>query len=257
MGFFDFFNKPKNSNKAVVRESVPIVKDQRKAECPYCHSSLKKIPGSKTKCLHCGKYMFVRTRPSDEVRAVVTKEEAEKIDEDWSIFEGRHDLFLLEKERVISERESLRKKFGEDPSDGDVAWSVLSNSLIEHAQNGDWGLYRNSRFQMAEILRKDMKFEQALQIYLEVCFIDLNGPNNNSGLKDADLKNLFPPFDPNGSDSFLAPGVVSLVNKMMKKLDIDKEKIKSIFINHNSLVEKSLKLPLSAESAWLLLSEQL
>jgi L-threonylcarbamoyladenylate synthase len=53
-----------------------------------------------------------------EVRAVVTKEEAEKIDEDWSIFEGRHDLFLLEKERVISERESLRKKFGES-----LTWS--------------------------------------------------------------------------------------------------------------------------------------
>jgi hypothetical protein len=58
--------------------------DERKAECPYCQGALKKIPGSKTKCPLCGNFMFVRTRRQDRVRVVVTQEQAEKIDRDWS-----------------------------------------------------------------------------------------------------------------------------------------------------------------------------
>ena len=58
------------------------VADDRKAECPYCHEALAKIPGAKTKCPHCSQYMFVRTRPNG-VRSVVTKEIAGQIEKDW------------------------------------------------------------------------------------------------------------------------------------------------------------------------------
>jgi hypothetical protein len=57
--------------------------DRRRAECPYCKSSLRKIPAAKTKCPHCGEYMFVRTRPLDGTRTVVTAEEARCIEADW------------------------------------------------------------------------------------------------------------------------------------------------------------------------------
>ena len=57
--------------------------DLRKPECPYCHLALKKIPGAKTKCPHCARSIFVRTRPEDFSRVLVTRAEAERIDTDY------------------------------------------------------------------------------------------------------------------------------------------------------------------------------
>lgn len=145
MGLLDLFrSQPKITNQQSEQ------KDERKAECPSCHNALSKIPGAKTKCPNCGEFIFVRTRPKDNARVVVTKAEADKIDEEWSIVAGTHDIFVAEKEKFVKEKEILRKRFGgKEPSDNDVRWGLLNKQLIEHAKNGDWGLYRNARFQMA------------------------------------------------------------------------------------------------------------
>ena len=231
------------------------LKDERKPECPYCHQPLSKIPDRKTKCPYCGKFMFVRIHPKDNIRVVVTKEEADKIDKEWAIISGTHDEYITEKEEIEKEREILRRRFGKEPSENDVKWGVLNKQLIRHAQRGNWGLYRNTRFTMAELLRKEMKLKQALQAYLEVCYLDLNGPNNTGG-NDPELLKEFPPFDPN-RNSFLAPGVIDLIQRIIKKLNIDKDEVKKIFIEHNSRIEKSLKLPLSTEDAWQSLEKKI
>lgn len=252
MGIFDFFVKlsPETENR-------PQIKDERKPECPYCHKTLEKIPGKKTQCPHCGEFMFVRTRPKDNARVVVTKQEADKIEEEWSIVSGTHDYFIAEKEKFEKERESLKNRFGKEPLENDVKWGLLNKELIEHAQNMDWGLYRNARFNMAEILRKEMNLKQALIAYLEVCFIDLNGPNNAGHIKDnPELLKEFPPFDPNNF-AFVAPGVIDIIKRIMKKLNFDKNSVKSSYLEHNFRVEKSLRLPLSAENSWKSLEKEI
>ena len=252
MGMFDLFrSKPNTDNQQ--REP----KDERKAECPNCHKVLSKIPGAKTKCPHCGEFIFVRTRPKDNVRVVVTKIEADKIDEEWTIVAGTHDIFVAEKEEFAKEKEILRKRFGgKEPSDNDVKWGLLNKQLIEHAKNGDWGLYRNSRFQMAEILRGEMKLKDALGTYLEVCYLDLNGVNNTGGMRDPELLKEFPPFNPKDL-AFLAPGVIDLIKRIVLKLGLSKDEIKQIFVAHNSRIEKSLRLPLSAENSWQSLEKEI
>lgn len=246
MGIFDFFKSPKQIQSSQITNN----QDQRKAECPYCNITLKKIPGAKTKCPNCGEFMFVRTRPKDQNRVIVTKTEADKIDEEWSIISGTHDLFVNEKEKIEQERNVLKNKFGKEPSESDIKWSILNKDLITHSQNGDWGLYRNTRFYMAEILRKEIKLQQALQTYLEVCYIDLNGPNNTGGFKnDPDLLKQLPPFDING-DTILAPAILDYIKLLIKKLELNKEQVKNIFIKHNTIIENALKLPLSANDAW-------
>jgi len=60
--------------------------DRRMPECPYCKESLKKTPAAKTKCPRCGESMFVRTRPQDGARVVVTTDEARRIEEDWGVW---------------------------------------------------------------------------------------------------------------------------------------------------------------------------
>lgn len=244
MGMFDLF-RPKPNTDNQQREP----KDERKAECPNCHKVLSKIPGAKTKCPHCGEFIFVRTQPKDNVRVVVTKAEADKIDEEWTIVAGTHDIFVAEKEEFAKEKEILRKRFGgKEPSDNDVKWGLLNKQLIEHAKNGDWGLYRNSRFQMAEILRGEMKLKEALQTYLEVCYLDLNGPNNTGGMNDSELLKEFPSFDV--TLGLIAPDIVDRVRILIKKLNITIDDVKEIFLKHNQRIYENLKLPVNLENAW-------
>lgn len=248
MGIFDFL---KTQNPSQKTEAPQEPKDKRKAECPSCGGVLEKVPGAKTKCPHCGEFMFVRTRPKDNARVVVTKDEADKIDEEWAVVAGTHDNFVAEKKEFAKEKEILRKRFGgKEPSDNDVKWGLLNKQLMEHAQNGDWGLYRNTKFQMAEILRGEMKLKDALRTYLEVCYLDLNGPNNTGGVNDPELLKEFPPFDPTKGNSFLAPGVIERIKRILKKLEMDKEKMKEDFINYNSRVEQSMRLPVAPADCW-------
>lgn len=252
MGILDIFR-----SKPTVDDQQREQKDERKAECPNCHKELFKIPGAKTKCPHCGEFMFVRTRPKDNARVVVTKAEADKIDEEWTIVAGTHDIFVAEKEEFAKEKEILRKRFGgKEPPDNDVRWGLLNKQIIENAKSGDWGLYRNTRFQMAEILRGEMKLRDALRIYLEVCYLDLNGVRNVGGMNDPEILKEFPPFDPKES-AFLAPGVIDLIKRIVLKLNLNKEEIKQIFVEHNSRSEKSLRLPVSVGEAWTSLDKEI
>ena len=66
----------------------------------------------------------------------------------------------------------------------------------------------------------------------------------------------FKPFDPKES-AFLAPGVIDLIKRIVLKLKISKDEIKQIFVEHNSRSEKSLRLPVSAEQAWLSIDKEL
>ena len=95
----------------------------------------------------------------------------------------------------------------------------------------------------------------ALIMYLELCYIDSNGPNNCGCMRnDPGLLKEYPPFNPNNSvDAFLAPGILQYIQQINKELNLTKDQIKEIFYEHNLKVEKSRKLPLSVQDAWAIL----
>lgn len=139
---------------------------------------------------------------------------------------------------------------GKEPSENDIKWGLLNKELIEHATSGNWGLYRNTKFQMAKQLQRENKFKHALQMHLEVCYLDLNGPNNTAGFDDSEFLKDFPPFDPNNGNSFLAPGIIDLVKQIMKKSGLSKDEVNKLFLECNSRIEKSMKLPVSTIECW-------
>jgi len=157
---------------------------------------------------------------------------------------------------IENEKEILGKGNINEISEREVIWRILNKKLIEHAQHGDWGLYRNTIFEMAEILRSEMSLRDALQTYLEVCYIDLNGPNNTGGRRDPELLRMFPPFDPKQRAS-IAPGLIDIIKRIIKRLKIDKDHVKSDFLEHNSKIRSSLKLPLTAEDCWSTLEKEI
>lgn len=243
--FFDFLKKyisGQFSNKP---------KDLRKAECPSCHGALKKIPGAKTRCPHCGEYMFVRTRV-DGIRLVVDKDGADKIDEQWRIANGTQEAYLNEQKRIEERRKLLRKKFGgKEPSKNDVEWSLLNDEIIYTAGKAQWGLYRNARHDMAEILLKEKKYKEALSMYLVVCYLDLNGASNTyldydeNGEPDLEL---YKPFDL--ETQFLAPGIIARIHKVIKAGGFDKKDVKELFFNSNTREHQAIQTPVAPQDCF-------
>lgn len=192
--------------------------------CPSCGHELKKTPKRKTKCPFCGEFMLVRTRPSDRAKVLVTEEQADQIDLEWR---------------------------AGDQATRDRKWAECNKQLLEHATNRNWGFYRNARLDMAELLAAEGKTKEALQAYLEICYLDLNGPNNQGG----GLGDLRPDFDP--EDGFLAPAVVYGAAEAAEELGFDLQPMAEIFEKHNSAVQERLRLPLVPRQAWQKLRTEL
>jgi hypothetical protein len=221
--------------------------DLRKAECPYCFQALKKIPGAKTMCPHCSCFMFVRTRPEDFSRVVVTSAEAARIETDFQILAGAREpdfRYITTESEVKAERERLKESFaakaGTGPSDDDVKWGLLNQKAINSAH-----IYLT----MAEFLARRWRLREALELYLYVCILDLNGAQNMGGFKnDPELLRQLPAFDPNRSN--LAPVVLDQITRIARNLQFGKGKLRA-------LIEKKYesKFPISADQCWFFLEK--
>ncbi len=225
------------------------------AVCPHCNHRLAKKPGRKTKCPNCANFIYVRTRPSDNQKVLVTEEQKEVIEEQWSIVNGTHDLYLAERRAREQKKTQLSKRTGRAPSKNEVEWSLLQEELKVHAKNGNSGLYRNSRFQMAEILRKESKLKDALTLYLEVCYLDLNEPRNTGGERHPLIRKMFPPFSPD--EGLLVLDVVVRMSNIVQDLGIGPSETKQMFDPMARLLKTRLQLPMNPNAAWLQIEAEL
>lgn len=253
MGFFDFL-----TNKNPTQSQQSELTDERKAECPNCHKKLSKIPGAKTKCPHCGDFMYLRTK-TNNVRVVVTKDEADKIDEMWRIENGTQEEYLIEQKRFNDRKDLLRKRFGDKkPPENDVRWSLLNEELLENAKSEQWGLYRNVRFQMAEILNKENKLKDALHMYLEVCYLDLNAATNMPIDEKGNVihdPEYFKPFD--SEQKSLVPGIIERIKKIIKKLNLEKQEVRKIYLILANVQQRSTRASLSPADTFIELENEI
>lgn len=67
--------------------------------CPHCGGRFERPPQRKTRCKLCGEFVFVKYRPTDSVRRLVTEARAFEIEREWT----RH----AEEQLVISNALSL------------------------------------------------------------------------------------------------------------------------------------------------------
>jgi len=190
----------------------------------------------------------VRTRPQDNAKVLIREDQIVLIDEQWSKQNGTHDQFLAAQQRRQSVVASLSRKFGRPPSTSDVEWAILNDDSLEHAKQMDWGYYRNARFAMAEVLSKEARLEQALNFYLEVCYLDLNGPSNCGGIRDPQIRKDFPLFNP--KDGMLAPGVLGRIHDIVDKTEGQFTITEDRFMKVAIPIYNSLRLPLAPDKAW-------
>lgn len=233
--------------------------------CPYCLERLSKRPQRKSKCINCGKYIFVRTRPTDRKRVLVTEEQAKEIEAQWSEIQDIPQKPIVEKNLFDDEKARLAKKFGRVPPDNDIFWSLLNKDLAKHSYSKHWGLYRNTLFGMCELLRSESKWKDALSRYLEVCYLDLNGATNYGDFSDLDeiYKRILAEqcggelksFDPDNGT--LYPGVLGHIDQLIKRLQLNLDMVRVQFMKVATKLESSLRLPVCPDVAWKSIKEAL
>jgi len=192
--------------------------------------------------------MFFRTDPTSNSRVVVTAQQAEAIEDEWARVNGTWEYRQAEKDRFTRIKAELSKQFGTTASDADVNWRILNEDSIAHARMQDWGLYRNTIFQMGEHLRKEGKLNAAIEKYLLVCYIDTCGPNN-VGIPIGQ-KNEWGQKPFSKSEAFLAPGVTGEIAKAATKSGMVLADIKAAFMEMAVKYKHAVPFTISPETSW-------
>jgi len=230
-------------------ESILTAIGRLENTCPNCGVNLESRPSRKTKCLSCGAYIYARARPFDKQQVLVNEEEANLIDKQWQMVAGIHDALIYNQKALDTTRKRLLNELGRQPTENEVKAFVCEREQIAHAKEWDWGLYRNDRFQIAEFQRAAGRIGKALMLLLEVCYLDLNGPNNCGGMRESpDLLSEYPPFKPDPEG--LAPAIIDLLNRIAVYLGLDLDHMRIQFIEIAGIGQSQINSPLSPRDAW-------
>lgn len=182
--------------------------------CPNCGAELARRPGRKARCPHCGSFIYVRTRPLDRQRVLLTESDAETVQRQWGLL-GM----------------ALRVPEGTESAD-------LIQQLAEHAARSKWGLYRNAKLYLSGLAESEFRWRDAFRGYLEVCYIDLNGPNNGGPVG----------FEP--STARLAPALVDKLNYFTHWFDLCERRVRDEYIEVATGLDRELQLPISPDESW-------
>jgi hypothetical protein len=177
------------------------------------------MPGRKTKCPRCGNYVYVRTRPTDRRKVLLTKEQTDQVQRLWNV------LYEAQQAQVPD-------------------WSLCNKLLDECVEQGNWGIYTSTRLSMAQGLIRARNYKAALEILLEVSYLEANGPENLNGLEDP----RFPPF--NRKHAFQPPAIVEYIQTLADWLDLTQQNLKHLHSQVSVRLCNQLSLPVSPEDGW-------
>jgi hypothetical protein len=121
----------------------------------------------------------------------------------------------------------------------------------ESLKEGNFGLLRSARFSMALLMEEEVEQDEellrkALATHLDLCYIDLNGPQNST-TTERELTNEAP-FDP--SQGVLTPSIVNITNVYIERLKLTRDETESLFHKHISRHLSGLNPPLSLDDGW-------
>jgi hypothetical protein len=224
--------------------------------CPHCRQRLEKMPARKKKCPGCGEFIYVRTRPADRAKVLVTEAQAAVIEQQWIDHHSEQENARLRRLPGYEQaRTQLLHSLSREPTEHEVVLELANRELTVHRAQQNWGLYRNAKLQIANELRTLDRTEASLTAYLEVCYLDLNGPENMGGMDDPGMSAEFPPFRP--GDAWLSPSILSDILEVQQNLGLGLEKLRGVFLSTAVENHKSLRLPVSPEAAWQKLEREL
>ncbi len=237
-------------NPQGLQRAQPVTHRPAPPACPYCRAPVSKIPAYKAICDRCGKTYYARARPGERHPALVTARQVAALDENRAT---QPSYMRLPTPAEAQEENTYNWFWAHSSAEGQ--WRKLSRAVAQHAHDGNWLLYRNSRFEMAEVRRKQARLREALDIYLEVWYFDLNGPRDAWGVSGTRRIYESAPFSPAKGCS--APVVARWVNRLCVRLELDRGLLERRFMDVALHAYHSHEMPLPPADAWRALAPEI
>lgn len=136
----------------------------------------------------------------------------------------------------------------------DKIWGYLNHRGADHVLAGDYGMYRNCRYQMYLFLMEEEKTRTALEMIIEVIFFDLSGLWNgyNPQYLSVFASHYFPYRE---SSIKIPPGILQAVIKCQNALGITDDELKYEMIRSMSHMSAPLQIFSPEECAEIVLYE--
>ena len=237
-------------NKSILFTAIDVtlfdqnVEYYNKAICPYCKKVMPTRPSSKSKCKLCENLIYVKNNIFTTERAFLTEVDNSSLEEIKTERANRNFILNMLQNESTTEKEAYEIIKKNNITIENALVFICQENMVKHKLKGNMGLYRNSILNTGQIYHKFGDKKSALNYFLKVCFIDLNGPNNG-------LSILY-----DRSFAFLAPAVVSWVCEISNDLDIENKSLKKLFLkNAYEVYDKAM--PLSPENAFKELEKEL
>ena len=206
------------------------------------------------KHLSCKKPIF-KSRPGERGDERMTQ--AEDIEHERAIKRELEELSEAERERFERIRKAQREKHGkETPEQLHSALHTIRRNAYERQgldgiKEGNFARFRNARLGIALLLEEEAekdeeKLRKALATHLEVCYIDLNGPQYST-TRERERSNEAP-FEPH--QNLLTSGIVDITNVYIEQLGLTRAETEALFRKHTSKHLSGLAMPLSIDEGW-------
>ena len=216
--------------------------------------TLKYEPKRKTVCLS-SKKPILKSRSGD--RREVRMTQAEDSEHQRAIKRELEGLSEADRKRFEQIRAAHRERHGKETPEQlhsvlhTIRRNIYERQGLEGIKEGNFARFRDARLglalQLEEEAEKDAeKLRKALATHLEVCYIDLNGPQEAT-TRERERYNT-PPFEPD--KSLLTSGIVNIANVYIERLGLTRAETKALFHKHNSRHLSHLHMPLSIDEGW-------
>ena len=221
--------------------------------CPYCGLESKKAT-----CKHYAQTAGSRSSVQDyKVWVKIRDEWAQTIDEQRTggIGYPLHNSYL-EGIRLRAAIMDVLVAAGEtNGAETKAELLALDRERREYAKPWLWGLYCSATMEQAKCLDTYAKKNHgedstrdrlALEKFMEVCYLDLNGANNSNPkyARDRELLRLSPPWDRKMADAPMACCIAD------RRGDMSKDDVKRLFLEVAERVQKEVDCPVKPTTAW-------
>lgn len=137
----------------------------------------------------------------------------------------------------------------------DKLWGYLNQRSIKHFSDRNFGLYRNCRFNMAQFLKEEKKYEDSLAMLAEVVFYDLSGATNNFDPQFLEIyAEGFFPYE--NSLTTTAPGIIGAIVECQEKLELSDAGLTEVLVERMSKLSTPLQLFSVSDCAKIVLLER-
>jgi len=219
--------------------------------CPYCGHRFEKMPGRKKECPECKKTFFVRTRPLDNKKVLVTSDQAIEVNRQNEIRTGQFDE--RQQRSYSTVRRDVQTRLGREPTNYEVMSAFLTEECRYFASRNDWGFYTNTLGEQEKLAEDFGNKKEALFYCLMICYLDLNGQNNLGGFGGRPSPGI-KRFDP--KMAFLAPAYIKKIQEISTDIGLTHDEVESQFIEGAKKIKTTIHTPVSASTAWEKISSE-